>query len=450
MPIETTAPAVSSAAVESDLGPAVVRKLVRRLIPFMFILYIVAYLDRINVGFAALEMNRDVGLSPEAFGLGAGLFFIGYVLFEVPSNLIMARVGARRWIARIMVSWGVVAMAMIAVRGAHSFYFLRFLLGVAEAGFFPGIILYLTYWFPASEQARSVALFMTATALAGVIGGPVSGALLQMHGALGLAGWQWLFLIEGVPAVLLGFVVLLYLPDGPGEARWLTEAEREWLSGKLADERSARERDGVSELSRLFVNPQVGLLSLLYFTVVTGIYGITMWLPQVIKGFGHLSSFEVGVLSAIPFAAAAITMVLVGRSSDRHGERRWHLALSAFAGAIGFAISAWVRNPVVALAALSLGASGTTATLGPFWAMPASFLSGAAAAGGIALINSIGNLGGFVGPYAVGVLRQTTHSFSAALIALAAVLVIAGILGLLARPPAVGEQNPAPPSPRAH
>jgi MFS transporter, ACS family, tartrate transporter len=417
------------------------RKLTRRLIPFMFLLYIVAYLDRINVGFAALEMNRDVGLGPEAFGLGAGLFFIGYVLFEVPSNLIMARLGARRWIARIMVSWGLVAMTMMAVRGAHSFYFLRFVLGVAEAGFFPGIILYLTYWFPASEQARALALFMTATALAGVIGGPLSGALLLMHGALGLAGWQWLFLLEGAPAALLGVVVFFSLPDGPGEARWFTAEERAWLAAKLADERTSRERDGVSEFGKLFANPAVAMLCLLYFAIVTGTYGIAMWLPQIIKGFGHLSSFQVGVLSAIPFAAAAIAMVLVGRSSDRRGERRWHLALSAFAGAIGFAISAWTRNPIVALAAISLGASGTSATLGPFWAMPASFLSGAAAAGGIALINSVGNLGGFLGPYAVGLLRQATNSFSAALLGLAAALALAGILALLVRPPVVGEQR---------
>jgi ACS family tartrate transporter-like MFS transporter len=438
MPIETIAHVVSPAANESVHGRAVMRKLAQRLIPFLFVLYIVAYLDRINVGFAALEMNRDLGLGPEAFGLGAGLFFIGYVLFEVPSNLIMARVGARRWIARIMMSWGVVAMAMIAVRGARSFYFLRFVLGVAEAGFFPGIILYLTYWFPAREQAKAVALFMTAVALAGVIGGPLSGALLMMHGALGLAGWRWLFLLEGAPAVLLGIVVLLFLPDGPREARWLTADEREWLASELADDRSAREREGVSKFGGLFVNPAVWLLCLLYFAAVTGTYGITMWLPQIIKGFGHLSSFQVGILSAIPFAAAAIAMVLVGRSSDRRGERRWHLALSALVGAIGFVISAWARSPVVALAAISMGAMGTVALMGPFWAMPASFLSDAAAAGGIALINSVGNLGGFIGPYAVGLLSQTTHSFSAALIALAGALALAGVLGLMVRPPTVG------------
>ncbi|HXR36743.1 MAG TPA: MFS transporter [Candidatus Binataceae bacterium] len=412
------------------IGRAALARIRRRLLPFTFLLYIVAYLDRINVGFAALEMNRQLGLGDAAYGLGAGLFFIGYFLFEVPSNLILHRVGARAWIARIMISWGVVAIAMAAVRGAASFYLLRFLLGVAEAGFFPGIILYLTYWFPAREQARSIALFMTASALAGVIGGPLSGALLAMDGALGLSGWQWLFVLEGAPSVILGLTVLFYLPNGPGDARWLTAAEKRWLAERLEFERSSGKEGG---LVRTLTDGRVWLLSMLYFAIVTGLYGVTLWLPQIIKGFGALGNFEIGVISAVPFLVAAIAMVGIGRSSDRRGERRWHVAFSAFAAAAGLTISALTRNPVIALAALSLGAAGIWGTMGPFWSMPPAFLSGAGAAAGIALINSVGNLGGFVGPYLVGLVRQKSHSFSGGLAAMAAMLALAGCLALALR-----------------
>ncbi len=411
-------------------GRIALARIRRKLLPFTFLLYIVAYLDRINVGFAALEMNRQLGLGDAAYGLGAGLFFIGYFLFEVPSNLILHRVGARRWIARIMISWGVVAIAMAAVRGAASFYLLRFLLGVAEAGFFPGIILYLTYWFPAREQARSIALFMTASALAGVIGGPVSGALLAMDGALGLSGWQWLFVLEGAPSVILGLTVLFYLPNGPGDARWLSAAEKRWLAEDLESERSSAKEAG---LIRSLTDGRVWLLSMLYFTIVTGLYGVTMWLPQIIKGFGALGNFEVGVISAVPFLVAAVAMVGIGRSSDRRGERRWHVAVSAFAAAAGLTISATARDPVVELAALSLGAAGIWGAMGPFWSMPPAFLSGAGAAAGIALINSVGNLGGFVGPYLVGLVRQMSHSFSGGLAAMAAMLALAGCLALVLR-----------------
>jgi ACS family tartrate transporter-like MFS transporter len=416
---------------ESADGAVALAKVTRKLLPFAFLLYIVAYLDRINVGFAALEMNRELRLGDAAFGLGAGLFFIGYFLFEIPSNLILHRVGARAWIARIMISWGVVAMAMAAVRGAASFYLLRFLLGVAEAGFFPGIILYLTYWYPAREQARAIALFMTASALAGVIGGPLSGALLTMHGTLGFSGWQWLFLLEGLPSVILGVCVVLYLPNGPADARWLTTAEKRWLQRCLAREQAQKRQAG---LARALTGGGVWMLALLYFTIVTGLYGVSMWLPQIIKGFGALNNFEVGLLAALPFLAAAVAMVMVGRSSDRRGERRWHLALSAFAGAVGLALSAIAHEPVLALAALTLGAAGIWGAMGPFWAIPSAFLGGVAAAAGIALINSVGNLGGFVGPYLVGLIRQTSHSFAGGLAAMALMLAIAGVLAL-ALPP---------------
>jgi len=283
-------------------GPATLAKVGRKLLPFAFLLYIVNYLDRINVGFAALQMNRELGLSDAAFGLGAGLFFIGYFLFEIPSNLILHRVGARAWIARIMISWGVVAIAMAAVRGVASFYLLRFLLGIAEAGFFPGIILYLTLWFPAREQARALALFMTASPLAGVIGGPVSGTLLVMHGIAGLSGWQWLFVLEGLPAVILGVAVLRYLPNGPEDARWLNADQKRWLADALGRERENSRENG---LAATLTSGQVWLFSALYFAIVTGLYGVTMWLPQIVKDFGTLNNFEVGLIAAVPFLVAA-------------------------------------------------------------------------------------------------------------------------------------------------
>jgi MFS transporter, ACS family, tartrate transporter len=415
---------------ESRLAGAALSKARRRLIPFLFVLYLVAYLDRINVGFASLQMNRELGLTESVFGFGAGLFFVGYSIFEVPSNLILERVGARRWIARIMISWGIVAIAMIAVRGAASFFALRFILGLAEAGFFPGAILYLTFWFPAREQARAVALFMTATALAGVIAGPVSGVLLELHGLGGLSGWQWLFILEGLPAVILGVLVLRFLPDGPNNAAWLEFDERAALLKRLDNER----RRGTHKRSRSLVeaisNSTVWILSLVYFAIVFGLYGVTFWLPQIIQSFGNRSDVEIGMVSAIPFVGAAIAMVLVGRASDLRGERRWHLASCAAVAAAGLMLASMTRSPMLSLAALSIAAAGIWGTFGPFWAMPPEFLSGTAAAGSIALINSIGNLGGFAGPYLVGIVKQTTHSFAGGMIVMATSLVLGGMLAL--------------------
>ena len=422
-PLETEA--------QSRLADAALSKARRRLIPFLFVLYLVAYLDRINVGFASLQMNRELGLSESVFGLGAGLFFLGYSIFEVPSNLILERVGARVWIARIMISWGVVAMAMIAVRGAASFFAIRFVLGLAEAGFFPGVILYLTFWFPAREQARAVALFMTATALAGLIAGPVSGALLELHGLAGLSGWQWLFILEGLPAVILGIVVLFYLPDGPDEAVWLEVEERAALLMWLDIERGRGTQKRQRSFREAISNSTVWILSLVYFAIIFGLYGVTFWLPQIILSFGSRSDFGIGMLSAVPFFGAAVAMVFVGRASDLSGgERRWHLAACAAVGAVGLILASMTRSPFLSLGALSIAAAGIWGTFGPFWAMPPEFLSGTAAAGAIALINSIGNLGGFAGPYAVGIVKQATHSFAGGMIMMAVSLVAAGVLAL--------------------
>jgi len=437
-PVEEVRPLETAA--ESRLADAALSKARRKLIPFLFVLYLVAYIDRINLGFASLQMNRELGLSEAVFGMGAGLFFLGYSIFEVPSNLILARVGARLWIARIMISWGIAAMAMIAVRGAASFFALRFILGLAEAGFFPGVILYLTFWFPAREQARAVALFMTATALAGVIAGPVSGALLELHGLAGLSGWQWLFILEGLPAVILGVLVLRFLPDGPNEAVWLEVDERIALYSRLEREHGRSTQKRSHSLADAISNSTVWILSLVYFAIVFGLYGVTFWLPQIIQTFGNRSNFEIGVLSAIPFFGAAVAMVLVGRASDLSGERRWHLAVCAAIGAAGLLLAATTRTPILSLGALSIAAVGIWGTFGPFWAMPPEFLSGTAAAGAIALINSIGNLGGFGGPYVVGLVKQTTHSFAGGMLLMAASLVAAGLLALTLPVP-VSETN---------
>ena len=397
---------------------AILSKLTRRLIPLMFLLYIVSYLDRINVGFAALQLNKALNFDPVIFGLGAGLFFIGYFIFEIPSNLIMERVGARVWMARILVTWGLISSAMMFVHGIAGFYVLRFLLGAAEAGFFPGMILYLTYWFPAEARGRAIARFMTATAIAGVVGGPVSGVLLNMHGIAGLAGWQWLFLIEGLPAVILGFVVFAILPDRPQDARWLTAAEKVWIMSRLDQEREAK-RNRAATVKEAIASGRVWMLAFIYFAVITSFYGVSLWLPQIVRSFSGMSDLLVGFVSAIPYVAASLGMVSIGKSSDRHIERRWHVALSALMGAAGLTGAAFSKIPAMELAALSLGAIGIWGTLGPFWAMSSESLRGTGAAAGIALINSIGNLGGFLGPYLVGIVRSRTDDFALALLALA-------------------------------
>ena len=423
----------------------VVARVTRRLIPFLFLLYIVAFLDRVNVGFAALQMKADLGLGDAVYGFGAGIFFLGYFVFEIPSNLILVRVGPRFWIARIMITWGLISSAMMFVRGETAFYALRFLLGVAEAGFFPGIVLYLTHWYPAAERARAVALFMTATAMAGVIGGPISGALLEMDGLGGLEGWQWLFLLEGIPAVVLGFVVLAVLTDRPEQAQWLEPEDRHWLMERLAEERASVERThGRLALRRALLDRRVWSLSALYFALILGIYGVSLWLPQIVAGLAQMSDFEVGLVSALPYVVASLAMVVVGAHSDRSGERRWHIAAPSLAGALGFAASAGFEHPALALAGLCLAAFGIWSALGPFWTLPTAFLSGTAAAGGIALVNSIGNLGGFVAPWALGLLKQSTGSFAPGLLLLAGALVVVAVLALrLPREGAVGLRGSA-------
>lgn len=415
-----------------DMETVVVRRLTWRLIPFLFLLYIVAYLDRTNVGFAALQMRQQLAFTDAVYGLGAGLFFAGYFFFQVPSNMALQRVGVRRWIALLMMIWGVISAATVLVSGARSFYLLRFLLGAAEAGFFPGIILYLKNWFPARARARTVARFMTAAPLSGVIGGPLSGALLGLHPAAGLAGWQWMFLMEGIPAILLGGVALAFLVDYPKDARWLSPTERDWLVETLQRERTeVTGRAGVFDALR---SRQIWMLALVYFGLNTVSYGVSLWLPMLIRSLSGVSNFAVGALSAIPYVAAALAMVVVGLHSDRSGERRWHTAVPAFAGALALTGAAYSTSVGPAILAISVTVLGVFSMLGPFWAMPTSLLSGAAAAAGIAFINSVGNLGGFVGPYVIGLVRESTGQFKGGLLLVSAALAASGALVLMVRP----------------
>jgi MFS family permease len=421
-------PRLDALAWTGDLGSAI-SKARRRLVPFLFLLYVVAYLDRINVGFAALQMNRTLGLSSTTYSLGAGIFFLSYTAFEVPSNIILARVGARLWIARIMVTWGLVSAATMFVRSASGFYALRFLLGAAEAGFFPGIIFCLTRWFPSAERARAVAAFMTAVLAAGIVGGPVSGALLALDGAGGLAGWQWLFLLEGVPAVGLGLIVWRVLPERPVDAAWLSGAERAALTAAL-DEDARAQPASIESVGAAVASGRVWLLAAVYFTIPVALYAVGFWLPQILQAASGAGNFVVGLLTAVPYAVGAVGMIVAGRHSDRTGERRWHVALAALVGGAGFAATALVHGTGASLAALSIAMLGLASMFGPFWTLATSFLRGIGAAAGIALINSVGNIGGFVGPNIMGYVGQRTSSLTSGLVAVGAILACGGLLVL--------------------
>jgi sugar phosphate permease len=393
------------------------------------------YIDRVNVGYAALEMRADLGFSGAVFGLGAGMFFVGYVFFEVPSNLIMERVGARWWIARIMISWGIITVLMSLVRTAHGFYALRFLLGAAEAGFFPGFVYYLTKWVPARNRARASAWFLTSTSVSGVVGGPLAGLIMGLRGKLGMAGWQWLFIIEGIPAVLMGLIVLRYLDDEVEDAKWLSRGEKQWLRRTLDREHGAIEEAHGMSLGRALIHPRLWHLCFTYFAIIISYYGIVFWLPQILKSFGSLTNAQAAALSALPYLAATVGIVLVGRHSDSTGERRWHVALPCLLGAAGLVWAGLFRgiHPALSLAGLCIAAGGIWSTLGPFWSLPSLFLTGTAAAGGIALINSIGNVGGFVGPLIIGRIVDLTGDYHAGLWILAGTLTAGAVLALAFR-----------------
>jgi MFS transporter, ACS family, tartrate transporter len=410
-----------------------IAKVTRRLVPFLIVCYFIAYLDRVNVGFAALTMNQDLGLSQTAFGFGAGIFFIAYFIFEVPSNLMLERFGARKWIARIMLSWGILsgAMAFIPSIGRatglgneYSFYLVRVLLGVAEAGFFPGIIFYLTLWFPSVYRARIVGYFMAAIPLSTVIGAPISGVLLYLHGGLGLAGWQWMFIVEAVPSIILAMVVFFYLTDRPADAQWLAPDERAWLSERLEIEQRQRESVRQYSVAQVLIDPRVLGLSLVYFGAVATNYGLSFFLPQIVKAFGF-NAFLTTVVSAAPYAVGLVAMVWWGRRSDRLVERRFHAAFPLFVAAAGIALSTALDDPLLKMIALSVAGFGIFACLPVFWTLPTAFLSGAAAAAGIAVINSIGNLAGFAGPFAMGWIKDHTGSYAGGLLLLAGLGIVA-------------------------
>ena len=419
--------ATSRVQVEGREDAAVYAKVAWRLLPFLFLCYVCAYLDRINVSFAKLQMMSDLGMSDAVYGLGAGIFFVGYLMFEVPSNLILLKVGARRWIARIMVTWGLISAAMMFVASPTSFYVLRFLLGVAEAGFIPAILLYLTYWFPNKRRSKVTALFLTGIPMAGVIGGPLSGwVMTHFSGTHGWAGWQWLFLLEGLPTVAMGIVALYYLDDKVSDATWLRAEEKLVIQRDLASENQGQHlhsiRDGLT-------NPRVLLLSAIYFFFTMGLYGVSFWLPSIVKASGVTDTLNIGLLSSIPYAAAAVAMVLVSRNSDATGERRWHLSLAGVIGALALCTSVYfAHDTLLAMIALTIGTMGVMTTISQFWVLPPAILSGGAAAAGIALTNSVGSVSGIVSPYVIGWVQQSSGTTGAGVLGLAASMVIGAVL----------------------
>ncbi len=413
-----------------DLASVTLRKVTLRLIPFIFILYIVAWLDRVNVGFAALQMNSDLGFSSAAFGFGSGVFFLGYCLFEVPSNLILHRVGARRWIARIMMTWGAISVGMIFVRTTFAFYILRFLLGAAEAGFFPGVIYYLSHWYPEAQRARAIAAFMTAVPVSGVVGGPLSGALLSLNGVLDLAGWQWLFLVEGLPAILLGVIVLVYLTDRPETAHWLSSSEKDWLLSRLAAERDSRGTAHPIGVVSALTNPTIWHLGIIFLLAAIGFYGYSFWAPLVVKSLTGSSDLGVGMVIGSISAVTIILMLLNSAHSDRTDERPWHVSVPLLIMAAGFFGCAVLRQPILAVFSLALVPIGHCAAYGPFWSMPTRFLTGAPAAAGIALVVTIANVGGFLGPTVIGAMKDRFGTDVPAFILLAACAIVAALLVL--------------------
>jgi D-galactonate transporter len=424
--------ATTGTAVPSDVETAAYKKIAWRIVPYVFLLYVIAFLDRVNVSYAKLQMSGDLGFSETVYGFGAGLFFVGYFFLEIPSNLILHRVGARLWIARILIVWGIISACFMFVRTPMQFYVMRFLLGMGEAGFFPGIILYLTYWFPTLRRARMTATFMAAIPISGVIGGPLSGWIMKsLAGAYGLPGWQWLFLLEGLPAVIFGIVTMLYLDNGPRTAKWLSDPEKDVVIRQLEEERAGKDAlGGHARFLESARDNRVWVLALIYFSNVIAFYGVILFLPQLIKEMGVTDVLMNGFVSAIPWAVAAIAMILNGRHSDKTKERRWHIAVPGVLAGIGLIVAAFVgASPaVVGMIALTVTTAGSLCISPVFWSLPTSFLSGAAAAGSIGLINSFGALGGMPGPWLVGWVKDLTGSPANALYILAGFFFLCAVL----------------------
>jgi MFS transporter, ACS family, tartrate transporter len=423
----------TQAAVARDsLETRTIRKLQKRILPYIFLLYIVAFLDRINIGFAALTMNKDLAIASQQFGLLSGIFFWGYFLFEIPSNVLLHKIGPRIWIARILISWGAVSLLTCLAQNVVQVYILRFLLGVAEAGFFPGIILYLTYWFRQREQAQAVALFMTAIPVSNIIGAPVSGLILDHVTWFGVSGWRWLFVLEALPAVLLGILTYYLLPGRPAEARFLAPEERDWITSELAGEEQNKLQERRMSAVEALVDRRVWHLALIYFFLLLGSYGTAFWMPQIVKALSkQWSNTQVGTMVMIPYVAGLIAMILVSRHSDRTLERRYHIAIPATIAGIAMLALVTTHSPSLSVALLSLVVMADSSTRGPFWSVPNQFLCGISAASGIALINSIGNLGGFVGPYALGVINKKAGNLQGGLALLGLSLFVSAVLAVL-------------------
>ena len=419
---------MNTVVADNALGAHTIRKIQWRILPLIFLLYIVSYLDRINVGFAALTMNKELGISSQQFGLLVGMFFFGYFLFEIPSNLLLHKIGARIWIARILVTWGFAAMLTGFVHNVHQLYFARFLLGLAEAGYFPGVILYLTYWFPQRERAQAVALVMVAIPVTSILGGPASGLILDHVHVFGLSSWRWLLILEGAPAVLCGLLAYYCLPNRPVDAKFLEADEKEWILAELASEEAKKLSEHQVSLVQTFTSLRVWHLAFIEFNYAIGLYSLSFWMPQVIQALStRFSNTAVGFLTVIPQVVGLTAMILVSRSSDRHLERRYHAAVAALVAAIGWLLLGLSSSPVASMISLSLVAAGVYSIFGPFWALPSEFLSGYAAASGIAMINSIANLGGFAGPYAIGFIRNRTGSMRGGLVYVGASMMAAAV-----------------------
>lgn len=433
--VENPSPNPLTPQPTSSFEKAVYAKATRRIIPFLFLCYVFAYIDRVNIGFAKLQMQANIGISDAVYGFGAGIFFLGYFLFEIPCNLMLQRIGAKRWLGPIMIIWGVVSGCQMFITGPGTLYGIRFLLGVVESGFFPGVILYLTFWYPRKYRAKMIAAFMTAVPLSGVFGGPISGWILgAMSHVEGLHGWQWLFVFEAIPSIVAGVLTTYFLDDGPQTAKWLKEDERSLLLQRLREEEELKraETPGHSSLADAFRSPKVWALCFIYFGTVMVNYGISFWLPQIVKDTLSKNVFHIGLLTAIPWAAAAIAMVVVGHHSDKTGERRWHIAGPAIVCSIAFALSALPGVPgPVGLLLLTLATAGIASAYSTFWALPATILSGTAASAGIAWVNSVGNLAGYLSPYLVGVIRDKSHSMFWALLMLSFCGLFSAVLTLL-------------------
>ena len=423
----SVAPSITSTAEAPE--DSVYRKVFWRIGPFLMLCYVVAYLDRVNVGFAKLQMGQDLGFSETIFGLGAGIFFAGYFLFELPSNLLMHKIGAKIWIARIMITWGLISAAFVFVSTPTEFYFMRFLLGLAEAGFYPGVILYMTYWFPAHRRAKIVAVFMSAIPVAGIFGNPLSGWIMDSFQSTGgWSGWQWMFIIEAVPALLVGVAVIFFLDDSIEKAKWLTADEKKYLAREVEKDHHHGDK-GPHSVAAVFQDGRIWMMCLIYFTFVMGQYGLTFWMPTLVKATGIKGNLNIGLLSAIPFICAIVAMNVCGRSADARRERRWHLIVPALVGAVGFTVAAsFADNVVVSIVFLSMAAAGVLTCAPLFWSLPTAFLTGTGAAAGIAVINSVGNLAGFASPYMIGYLKDLTHSTQVGMYVLAGMLVLGAIL----------------------